>query len=313
MKKWPLLSLLIVAGTAAAQYNNENLKIETDDTVIQRLTLEKLRIYPIYANDVFRAAHRSLGNYTMLAEAIADKRITISEQEGGATVRTLLARNHSRDTIYLMAGEVVKGGQQDRVIAQDVILKPGEEIDLGAFCVESGRWSYREGGNAQFGTYFGVAGNSVREAAAKDKDQSKVWGQVGEITTANKAKSGTNALTELANSEEYQKQLKAYLDHFRNVFDSDTTIVGFVAVTGDSILGCDLFATNALFGNAYDNILQAYITEAMSFGSNVTITSSAVNIYLNDFLADETKQEEVVNEKGFIFKHDGKKLHLTKF
>ena len=39
-----------------------------------------------------------------------------------------------------MAGEVVKGGKQDRVIAQDVVLAPGETIDLNAFCVEKNRW-----------------------------------------------------------------------------------------------------------------------------------------------------------------------------
>lgn len=312
MKTLSILFLL-ASSTGFAQYNNANLSVETKEDVIQRLTMEKLRIYPIRANDLFRAAHRSLGNYTLLEEAIADNRITISEQEGGATVQSLLARNNSKDTIYLMAGEVVKGGQQDRVIAQDVILNPGEELDLGAFCVESGRWSYGNGGGAQFGTYFGVSGNSVRQAAAAEKDQGMVWDKVGDITTKNEAESGTNALTELENSEEYQKEMKEYLDHFKNVFAADTTVVGFVAATGDSILGCDLFATNELFRNAYENILHAYITEAMTNGSDVTISYPTVKTYLDDFLNDESLQDAKVSENGFIFKHDGKKLHLTKF
>jgi hypothetical protein len=312
MKALPLI-LALSTVNSFAQYNTINLSVDASPASLERMTIDKLRIYPIRANDVFRAAHRGIGNYTLLQEAIEDKRITISEQEGGATVRSLLARNISKDTIYLMAGEVVKGGQQDRVIAQDVILRPGEELDLGAFCVESGRWSYREGGSSQFGTYFGVAGNSVREAAAKDKDQSKVWGKVGEITMENNAESGTSALTELEHSKEYQENLKAYIDHFKTAFDADTTVVGFVAVTGDSILGCDLFATNTLFRNAYEKILHAYITEAMSFGAQVTITYPAVKTYLDDFLADETRQEAVLGTSGFIFKHDGKKLHLTKF
>ena len=47
----------------------------------------------------------------------------------------MLANNISNDTIFI-AGEIVKGGKQDRVIAKDIVIHPGEEVDLGAFCVE---------------------------------------------------------------------------------------------------------------------------------------------------------------------------------
>ena len=125
--------------------------------------------------------------------------------------------------------------------------------------------------------------------------------------------SPTSALTELEHAEDYQAELKAYQEHFKSVFSGDTTVVGFVAATGDSILGCDLFATNALFLSTYDNILQAYISEAMTNGSDVTISSAQVHNYMDDFLTDESKQDEQVSKNGFIFRHAGKKLHLTKF
>jgi len=310
----PVSVLLVLAcNICAAQYNMDNLSVEENPELLGLLTMDKLRIYPVRANDVFRAEHRSIGDYTMLKEAISDQRITITEMEGGATVRTLMARNNSTDTIFLMAGEVVKGGKQDRVIAQDVILKPSEELDLGAFCVESGRWSYRGTGSTEFGSYFGVSGNSVRKVAASDQNQSMVWSKVADITEKNGAESSTGALTELEYSEEYQQRFKAYLDHFKNAFNADTAVIGFVAATGDSVLGCDLFATNALFLKAYENIIQAYVTEAMTNGSDVTISHDKVRAYLDEFLGDESIQDETLNHSGFIFRHDGRKLHLTKF
>ena len=56
---------------------------------------------------------------------------------GGARVNTLYIQNVSNDTIYIMAGEVVKGGKQDRVLAQDMILPPNsKKVDISVFCVE---------------------------------------------------------------------------------------------------------------------------------------------------------------------------------
>jgi hypothetical protein len=56
-----------------------------------------------------------------------------------------------------------------------------------------------------------------------------------------------------------------------------------------------------------------YVTEAMTFGSDVRVSSAEVKTYLDNVLADESKQDASVNENGFIFKHGGKKLHLTTF
>ncbi len=49
----------------------------------------------------------------------------------------LFVENNSQDTIILLAGEVVKGGKQDRTLATDLILPPGKgKKDINVFCVE---------------------------------------------------------------------------------------------------------------------------------------------------------------------------------
>src|ERR1700686_2403846 len=59
----------------------------------------------------------------------------------GDQVNTLVLVNNSRQPLLLLAGEIVTGGKQDRVIAKDrIVPAESEPIDLGVFCVEPGRW-----------------------------------------------------------------------------------------------------------------------------------------------------------------------------
>ena len=49
--------------------------------------------------------------------------------------------NNSKRPLILLAGEIVTGGKQDRVIGKDrIIPAESDPIDLGVFCVEPGRW-----------------------------------------------------------------------------------------------------------------------------------------------------------------------------
>ena len=47
-------------------------------------------------------------------------------------------------SLYLMPGEILMGGKQDRTLAQEVIVPPKtERMPISVFCVEHGRWSQR--------------------------------------------------------------------------------------------------------------------------------------------------------------------------
>src|SRR4051812_25624432 len=56
-----------------------------------------------------------------------------------AQVNALVLVNNSKKPLLLLAGEIVTGGKQDRVIGKDRIVPPeSDPIDLGVFCVEPG-------------------------------------------------------------------------------------------------------------------------------------------------------------------------------
>src|SRR5438552_10984371 len=59
----------------------------------------------------------------------------------GAQVNQLVLVNNSKKPLLLLAGEIVTGGKQDRIIGKDrLVPAESDPIDLSVFCVEPGRW-----------------------------------------------------------------------------------------------------------------------------------------------------------------------------
>jgi hypothetical protein len=116
----------------------------------------------------------------------------------GDQVNTLVLVNNSNRPLLLLAGEIVTGGKQDRVIAKDRIVPAGADpIDLSVFCIEHGRWTES---SAKFSTTANAAGESfmvqpaVRQQAMVAKDQQQVWDSVhGAITSMARAAAPASA------------------------------------------------------------------------------------------------------------------------
>jgi ARG/rhodanese/phosphatase superfamily protein len=76
-----------------------------------------------------------------LEEALAMGRVKVSEI---GSVNELTVENVGDDEVFVQAGDIVKGGRQDRVLSVDLLLPPHSgRVFIAAFCVEPGRWSAR--------------------------------------------------------------------------------------------------------------------------------------------------------------------------
>jgi len=112
----------------------------------------------------------------------------------GAEVNRLVLVNNSKHPLLLLAGEVVTGGKQDRVVGKDRII-PGESdpVDVSVFCVEHGRWTNT---SEKFDTHASIMLQpSVRMKAMADQDQQKVWDEVGKSKAQMSAKVAAAAPT----------------------------------------------------------------------------------------------------------------------
>jgi len=298
-----------------AQYNAINLRLEPASPE-KRFTFQKLRLYPVRANNAFFVCHKDVGKYVTLQEALEKKNVAISEYGNGSSsgaVNTLLIENVSTDTIMVLAGEVVQGGNQDRMIAKDFILYPKSgKKDVSVFCVEHGRWQPNRG-DMSFHEYFTISSNDVRKAGTVAKNQQEVWNKVAATTGKNKAETKTGTLTALQRSDSFNTILANHTGYFGELFLKEPDVIGVIAVSGDSILGCDMFATHGMFEKNYHNLLNSYATEAITSGSEVNVAYEKVKKYLDTIIDDERNQEKEVEKKGTMLKDGNRKIHISTF
>src|SRR5207245_331633 len=93
-----------------------------------------------------------------------------------AQVNQLVLVNNSKRPLLLLAGEIVTGGKQDRVIGKDrIVPAESDPIDLSVFCVEPGRWV---GTSDKFGIAPGVPGGVSGALMAAPSGRSNAVGVV---------------------------------------------------------------------------------------------------------------------------------------
>src|SRR5262249_6256470 len=134
-------------------------------------THQNLTIFIFRGPDQLDGSH-----YIPLRDAMETKQVVVHET---GNVGELEAENLSDTSdIFIQAGDVLKGGRQDRTIAIDFIIpaKSGR-VPIPAFCVESGRWHRRRAENQRLFSCssHAVHAKSVRLAAKLRRSQSAVW------------------------------------------------------------------------------------------------------------------------------------------
>ena len=200
----------------------------------------------------------------------------------GAEVNQLVLVNNSKRPLLLLAGEIVTGGKQDRVIGKDrIVPAESDPIDLSVFCVEPGRWVAANGKN-EFsagrvqGSVFASPG--VRASAMAAKNQQEVWDDVEKSKTAlamsmpAPAAAEVNSTTSYArvmDNKEVQRKVDAVAEPVQRNYESvirqlrDKNAVGVVVAVNGEIVWADLFASTQLLQKYWPKLVRSYATEAV--------------------------------------------------
>jgi hypothetical protein len=76
-----------------------------------------------------------------LEEALAKGVVKVRET---GNVNQLEIENFGKEEVFVQAGDIVKGGQQDRTLMVSLVLPPQSgRVPIASFCVEEGRWAAR--------------------------------------------------------------------------------------------------------------------------------------------------------------------------
>jgi len=206
--------------------------------------------------------------------------------DDSAEVNRLSLTNRSGKALVLIAGEMILGGKQDRIVGHDCIIESSNApVPLDVFCVEHGRWS----GGTAFGENIAAGGRgggvgsgsgastgalprmalapmalpNIREKAQASKSQGDVWSAVAETVTVTATPTATGNLASVYQDKRVNTRVDGYERAFRARL-SGGNIVGVVVAVGEQIVSADVFANHTLFRAYWPKMLKSYALEAVS-------------------------------------------------
>jgi hypothetical protein len=318
-----------VPGSPAASASRP----EGDWRLLDPVTYENISVFPVVSS-----YSQDTSPFLTLEEGLATGDVAVHEQgsEGmvrgrdghpiyipqsgtGASVNQLVLINRSKRPLLLLAGELISGGKQDRVIGKDRIIPAGAPpLPLDVFCVEHGRWT----GSSQFAAALTIVHPSVRERAAVDQKQTEVWDAV---------RNGTNLQTEVAaappanlpriskskiqgaiasngRTEAYEKvyesravgvSIDGFVDEVQRRFSEAASglknerVVGVVVAYGGEVAWSDIFASSDLFDHYWRKLLRSYAVEALTRPTYHQVASrDNANEFLRRLNGRETQETE---------------------
>lgn len=233
------------------------------------------------------------GGLLTLAEALELGKIEVIET---GSVGELAARNLGDEPIFIQAGDIVKGGRQDRTLQYDLILEPGEEaVPLKSFCVEQGRWSARSGEQAdRFAVSLSTLSSKDLKLAAKLRSsQTEVWEQVAEMQSDLSQSLGAPVADDMSptslqlalENDALQQDIAEGVAEFTADMKRLRDVVGFAFAVNGEINSADIYGSSDLFAKMWPKLIKAALTEAVSnddgSGSHREITSEEIAVWLS--------------------------------
>jgi len=215
----------------------------------------------------------SAGNgldYTTLDEELRVKVLDATEINEGGQVPAIKVANSSERMVFLMAGEMLVGCKQDRVLNSSMMVPSKSEMAIPVTCVEVGRWGYqsrkfRSGQTSSHG-YLRMILSKETSARYKTKsapgsDQRAVWAEVARKMGKMGSRSSSGAL---------QDMFRDYGDKLDEVVRSISSPEGCNGVAfaiNGKILGVDLFDKPATLSKLWPKLIKSYAMDALEDGS----------------------------------------------
>ena len=282
-----LLAVLALSGCATAGADPQPPKLEGNLDAHARLLapiqVESLTLLPIAAVDPPKGGDDLL----VLDEAMPKKLVAIKEVDGGS-VNNLTLTNKADKPLFLLAGEVIIGGKQDRIIGSNTIVPAKTTQTVPVFCVEHGRWN---GTTTEFTTAKALAHGRLRGHASFDTQQD-VWNEVATKNAERKTTSSTDTYRKVALEEadgtlggKWEKQIDAAIGKLPEA--DRANLVGFAVAVDGKVATIDRFGSPALFAKLQGKLVRSYITEAVDVKSTGKKAPTAADV--KTFIADAEK------------------------
>jgi hypothetical protein len=236
---------------------------------------ENLTLFLIHGKDQLKGK-----TFLTLQEGLDRKKVIVHETN---RVNELAIENVSRDAeIFVQSGDIVKGGQQDRTIAFDLVVpKRSGKLPVASFCVEAGRWNIREGEDARkFGSSDKhlpskegkIAVKGTTSAYQRRNIQGGVWKEVarkqmmlgkalGKSVKAGKSESSLQLTLE---DQKLLEAVETYTKKLTPLIEGKKDVIGYAFAVNGQVNSADIYASHQLFKKLWPKLLNATVVEAIA-------------------------------------------------
>ncbi|HVQ36086.1 MAG TPA: DUF6569 family protein, partial [Pyrinomonadaceae bacterium] len=230
-------------------------------------THKNLSIFLVHGKNTIKTK-----TFLTLQEALIQRKVVVYETK---SVNELSIQNFSDEDVYVQSGDIVKGGQQDRMIGVDFIVPPRSgKLPISAFCVEHGRWSGR--GNERVSQFSSssdvVATKEIKLAAKRSNSQGAVWENVK--VAQDKLSENVEIRVNSAVSEsslqlamehgKVQETADSYIKALSGIVNRSEDVIGYVFAINGKVNSADVYGSNVLFKKLWPKLLKANAVEAIA-------------------------------------------------
>ena len=274
-------------------------------------THQNLTVFLVHGKD------QTTKRFLTLQEALAQKKVRVYETKD---VNELSIRNFSNQDVYVQAGDIVRGGEQDRMISVDFIVPPRSgRMPIEAFCVESDRWNKR--GNeapATFSSSENSATNELKLAAKSENSQQAVWQNVVTVQAglamnvggSVKSRASESSMELSMEDPKVKATSAAYINSLSGLVRNKPDVIGYVLVINGKVNSADVYASHALFTKLWPKLLKSNVVEAIAElekgVDHKPVTSEVVQTFLADSGKATPAAKEVTPRVRMVTREDDK-------
>jgi hypothetical protein len=231
------------------------------------------------------------GDYQTLDEATEAGLLEVTEVSDSGSVPTLKVSNKGKDPVFLMAGEHLSGGKQNRVLNASILVAAQSELPIPVSCVERGRWAYRaqfSGSGSSSHSHLrrmmhSQATHAYRASGTPGSDQLEVWREVDRKLAESSSGSPTQYLHKCY--EDTEPMLRSVVEQLPVPEGAS----GAVFAYGGRIVGFDLFDRPRTLYRLWEKLVRAYAIDARVAPDTRPVTVEEVRSWLDG--AKEAKEE----------------------
>ncbi|MEO0094849.1 MAG: DUF6569 family protein [candidate division WOR-3 bacterium] len=175
-------------------------------------------------------------------------------------VNKIVFDNKGDSPVLMIDGEEITGSMQNRIIAQSFIAEPHSRSQIPVICAEEKRWEEIGGFRTGYCSYPRIRSILASSDSKKTDTQHQVWKEIDRKLTITRTKSKTSSMHEIFDN--LNDEIERYVEGFEGL---NHNTVGFLGVAGNTILGCDIFASSEIYHKFEKKLLRSYALDAIEY------------------------------------------------